>query len=174
MTKRRGFIRNAGYKTHRRRRYNHPLNPLNPLNLHAAGVSLFQFIQYRPAALHDIFIGLFIIIGKPGVCHIPFFSCPVKKAGDFFIPVAVGEAGEVMDIFLVHGDDLVCPGVVLHGDQGGLSFRKGNAVGGKGPLGGRVYVMAHFLSGGGHGGNFKFPLKPSLPHQFLHYHFRHG
>ena len=24
--------------------------------------------------------------------------------------------------FLVHGDDVVCPGVVLHGDQGGLSF----------------------------------------------------
>lgn len=47
-------------------------------------------------------------------------------------------------------------------------------VGGKGPLGGGIDIMAYFLSGGGHGRNIIFPVPAPLAHHVLHYHFRHG
>ena len=58
-----------------------------------------KLLQYRPAAFGNILIGFLKISRIPGVRHIPCFSRPVKKAGNFFLRIPLGETGQVIQIF---------------------------------------------------------------------------
>lgn len=108
--------------------------------------------------------------GPPHLLLLP----PSQEGGRFFLRIPLGETGQVIQIFLIHGNHIVRLFIILPGHESRPSFRKGNVVGGKGPLGRRIDVMAHFLGGGGHGRNFKPSDKPPLAYHVLHYHFRHG
>lgn len=99
---------------------------------------------------------------------------PSQEGGKFFLRIPLGEAAQVIQIFLIHGNHIVRLFIILPGHESRLSFRKGNMVGLKGPSGRRIDIMAHFLGGGGHGRNLIFPVQPPFAHHVFHYHFRHG
>lgn len=69
------------------------------------------------------------------------------------VRIVVGEVSQIMEIFLVHGDDIVRFFIVFLRNEGGFSFGVRNVVHVQGPPGGRIDVMPNFFGGGGPGGD---------------------
>lgn len=101
-------------------------------------------------------------------------SCPGEEEGDFLLRITAREAGEVVEIFFIHADDVVRALVVFLRDEAGAPGREGDAFLREHTFRGRVHVVTDLFRRRGDGVHGDLLLTSGFADEIFHDEFRHG
>ena len=130
-------------------------------------------------ALVDVVPGVGEVAGVPRVRNVAVVVGSVGGVGMvqqeryFALRVAVGEAAQVVEVFIVHAYNHVVVVVVGECDATGGLAVAGYAVAGQFAASRRIDGVAEFLAGGGGRGNLEMLGESGLSHQLFHTEFCH-